>query len=123
MQTLRPPPSWHGAAGELVHDHDLVIAHQVVHIALEQGVRPQGGIEVVQQGDVAGLVEAIAVCQQAGLPEHVLGRILTLLREKDLPGLLINVVIARTVFLLLLGHPRHELVHPLIQLTGLLGLP
>ncbi len=41
VQALRVAPSLHHPAGELVDDHDLVVAHDVVDIAGKQGVAAQ----------------------------------------------------------------------------------
>jgi hypothetical protein len=42
VQALGPAPAGHGAAGELVDDDDLAVPHDVLDVALEQGVGAQG---------------------------------------------------------------------------------
>ncbi len=67
VQALRPAPAGHGAAGELVDDDDLAVAHDVVHVALEQRMRAQRRHHVMHQHDVGRVVQALALGQQAGL--------------------------------------------------------
>ena len=59
VQTLRITTARHHAAGELVDDDDLAVAHDVVLVALEQLVRAQRLIHVVHDRDVLDVVERI----------------------------------------------------------------
>ena len=65
MQAVRPAPPGHQAAGELVDDDDLAVLHHVLLVAVKQRMRAQRRIQVVHQVDVARVVEAAAVRQQA----------------------------------------------------------
>ena len=49
VQAFRIAPARHHAAGELVDDHHFVVADDVVLVALEQLVRPQGRVEVMDE--------------------------------------------------------------------------
>ena len=52
MQALRIAPAGHHATGELVDDDDLVVADDVVLVALEKLVSPSRLVQVVDQGRV-----------------------------------------------------------------------
>ena len=66
VQAFRIAPALHHAAGELVDDHHLAVADDVVLVALEQGVGAQRLVHVVDEGGVLGVVE-VALLQEAGL--------------------------------------------------------
>ena len=72
VQAVRPAASRHGAAGELIDDDDLALAHDVLDVALVQGVRAQRRVQVMHQADVGGVVQALAVAQQADLRHQLL---------------------------------------------------
>ena len=71
VQTVRPAASRHQAPGELIHDHHFAVLHHVMLIAVEQVVRAQCSIQMVDQSDVGGIVQTAASRQQAGLGEHI----------------------------------------------------
>ena len=71
MQAFRIAPARHHAAGELVDDDDLAVAHDVVLVALEQLVRAQRLVDVMHGRDVLDVVEMIAL-EQAGVAQHLL---------------------------------------------------
>ena len=58
VQAVAPAPARHQPAGELVDDDDLAVLHHVVHVALEQRVRAQRLVDVVEQRHVRRVVEA-----------------------------------------------------------------
>jgi hypothetical protein len=66
VQAFRIAAARHHAAGEFVDDHDLAVADDVVLVALEQLVGAQRLVDVVDQRDVLGVVEASRPRQQAG---------------------------------------------------------
>jgi hypothetical protein len=68
VQALGQAAAGHGAAGVLVDQHHLAILHDVLDVALEQRLRTQPGVHVVQQGKVGGRVEAVALLEQAFRP-------------------------------------------------------
>ena len=69
MQPLGEAAARHGAAGVLVDEHHLPLLHDVFHIPVEQHMRPQGAVHMVQQPQVGGGVEAVALFQQL-FPRH-----------------------------------------------------
>ncbi len=72
MQAVGPAPSLHGAAGELIDDDDLALAHDVLDIALVQRMRAQRRVQVMHEADIGGVVQALAVAQQADLRHQLL---------------------------------------------------
>ncbi len=65
MQAFRIAPARHHAAGEFVDDDDLVVAHDIVLVALEQLVRAQGLVDMVDEGRVGGFVKRSVLHQPA----------------------------------------------------------
>ena len=61
MEAVGPAPARHEAPGELVDDDDLPVLDHVVDVAAVEGVRAQGLLDVVQRGDVLGVVEVVDV--------------------------------------------------------------
>ena len=59
VQAVAPATPRHQASRELVHDHDLSVLDHVVHVALEQRVRLERLIDVVQQLEALGIVEIV----------------------------------------------------------------
>ena len=73
VQAVGVAPAGHEAAGELVDDDDLAFLDDVVHVPLEQVVGLQGGLEVVQDLDVPGVVEVVQAHQLFALGHAVFG--------------------------------------------------
>ena len=71
VKAFRIAAARHHAAGELVDDDDLVVADDVVLVLLEQAVRLQRVVDVVDHGDVFDVVERLAL-QMACHPQQVL---------------------------------------------------
>jgi hypothetical protein len=67
VQAVGPAAARHQAAGEFVDDHHFVVLHHVVLVLVVQHVRAQRGVQVVDQGDVGGVVQRGAFRQQAHL--------------------------------------------------------
>ena len=61
MEALRIAPPGHHAAGEFVDDHDLVVADDVILVAMEQGMGLQGLLHVMNDRDIGGIVERALV--------------------------------------------------------------
>ena len=57
VQPFRIAPAGHHAAGELVDDDDLAVAHDVILVALEQLVGAQRLIDVMHDGDILDVVK------------------------------------------------------------------
>ena len=74
--------------GELVHDDDLAVLHHVVDVALEERVRAQALVHVVEHVHVGGVPEVLHPQQLLGVGHARLG-------EGDGLGLLVDDVVAR----------------------------
>ena len=88
VQAVRPAPARHEAARELVDDDDLAVVHHVVHVALEQRVRAQPLVHVVEDVHVGRVPEVLH-------PEQLLGVGHAHLGQGDRLGLLVDDVVAR----------------------------
>ena len=66
VQAVRPASSGERAAGELVDDDDLAVAHDVVDIALVEIVRAQRGIQMVHDHDVVRVIQAVIGTDDGG---------------------------------------------------------
>ena len=120
VQAVGPAPARHRAAGELIDDDHFAVAHDVLDVALVERMRAQRGVQVMHQADVRGVVEALALAQQAGLGHQLLDVLVAFLGDVDLLGLLLDREIARPVLFLLALEARHELVDAQVQLGALL---
>ncbi len=89
MQPLRIAPPLHHATGELINDDHLVVAHDVVGVALEDLVRPHGLVDVVDDGDVLHVVEAWGV-QHLQFRQPRLHMLLAFFGQGCAAGLLVN---------------------------------
>ena len=121
VQALGPAPAGHQPPGEFIDDDDLAVVHHVVHVALEQRVGAQRGVQVVHQGDVGGVVQALALAQQAGLGQQVLGMLVAGVGQQHLAGLFVDLVVARSVGFRLPGQARDQRVDLGVKLRAALG--
>ena len=121
MQAVGPAATLHGAAGELVDDDDLAVAHDVLDVAVVQRVGSQCGIQVMHQPDVRGVIQALPRLQQTRLQEQVLDPLVARVGQMHLPALLVCPEVALAFFRFLALEPRGELVDLEIELGALLG--
>ena len=132
MQPVAPAPARHQPSRELVHDDDLAVLDHVVHVELEQCVRPQRLVDVVEERHVDRVVEAVRSRLQA-VVEHLLGLRHAGLGQLHGLVLLVDQVVAGRLEPLAvlgldvaLGHGagrqlRNDPVHLVVELGGLLG--
>ena len=127
MQAIGPAPARHQAASELVDDDDLVVLHDIVLVTQEQRVRPQRHHQVMHQRDVGGVVQAGTLGQKAQLRQDLFGVLVASFGQVGLMRLVIHPVVARRIFLALLGLALHRRehgghgVHPHVQFGVFLG--
>ena len=114
VQAIGIAPALHHAAGELVDDHHLVVAGDVVHVAGEQHMRAQALRHMVHQGHVVEVVQR-AFHQQPGVAQQLLDRAVALLGQVDRTLLLILVEAGGVLDQLL-----HHLVHGAVQVAAVL---
>ena len=115
VQALRVAASLHHAAGELVDDDHLVVAHDVVDVAGEQGVGADGLLDVVDDRDVEDVVQ-VALGEDAGFPQHVLDVFAAGFGQRNRLEFFILVVGGGVLHQLL-----HHLVDPAIQVGTVFG--
>ena len=72
VEPVAPAPARHQAARELVDDDDPAVLDHVLDVEVEQRVRPQRLVHVVEQRHVDRIVEAARVRLQA-MRQHLLG--------------------------------------------------
>jgi len=61
MQTVGPAAAGHQATGEFVDDDHFAVLHHVLLVPQKEIVGAQGGVQVVDHQDVAGIVQTAAV--------------------------------------------------------------
>ena len=95
MQAFAPAPPAHQASGEFVHDHDFILLHHVVLVAVVQVFGPQRCIQVVHQRDIGRVIEGGTFRDQPHLEQDTLGVLMTLLGQEHLATFFIQGEIAR----------------------------
>ena len=73
VQSVRPAPARHQAAGELVDDDDFVVFHHVVFVALEEHVGLESLLHMVVDLHVGGLVKIAHAEQPLDLERSFFG--------------------------------------------------
>ena len=111
VQTLAPAPTLEDAAGELVDDLHLAVLHDEVDVALEQLLRPQRGLQLVDEVLVDVLVEVGDVQRLLDPVDALLGRHHGALR-------LVDLVVALALQAL---HDAGELEVQLLRVVGAAG--
>ena len=132
VQAVAPAAAGHQASGELVDDDDLAVLHHVVHVELEQRVRAERLVDVVEDLHVLRVVQPVGarlemVGQQLlGLGHPGLGQVhrLVLLVDDVVAGLLELLAILRLDVAARhppLGQPRDDAVDFVIEVGRFLG--
>ena len=91
VQPVAPAPAGHQAAGELVHDDDFAVLDHVVDVALEQRVRAQRLVGVMEQRHVRRIVQAARL---QPVRQHLLGFRHAAFGQRDRLVLLVDDVVA-----------------------------
>ena len=92
MQPFGKAASFHGAASKFIDDHDLAVFHHVMRVALEQLVRPQSLVHMMQQPYIFDVIER-AVSHHAFGAQQLLGMLDPSLGERHGAAFLIKVEI------------------------------
>ncbi len=71
VQAFRIAPSRHHAAGEFVDDDDGIVLDDIILVAMEQLVGLERLLDVVNDGDVLGVVK-VGAFEQTCRPQHLL---------------------------------------------------
>ncbi len=113
VQPVGIAPAFHHAAGELVDDDHLAVLDDVILVALEELVRAQRVVDVVDDRDVLHVVERAAL-QHALRDEHAFDLLRAFLGEARRAHLLVELVVASAEL-------RDERVDGDIELRAVLG--
>ena len=92
MEALRIAPPGHHPAGEFVDDHHLVVADDVILVAMEQCMGLQGLLHVMHDRDIGGIVER-ALVEEPDAGQQLLHMFVARLGEVDGALLLVEFVI------------------------------
>ena len=124
MVTFTPATTRHGTAGVFVNDDDLVTLHDVLHILLEHDVRTHRGVDVVEQHQITGGIQAVTLGQHAHFSQDAFDALHAGFGELDRPLLFVKDVVAFAGLVFdhfsasqLPGNGVHRLVH----LAGIFG--
>ena len=116
MQAIGPAAALQGTAGELVDDDDFAVAHDVIDVTLVQGMRAQGGIQMVDHRQIVAGIQTVVLGDDAGFAQQLFRALHAGFRKMGLLGFLIDPEIAFAVFLFLLDEFRHDAVDFDVQL-------
>jgi hypothetical protein len=94
VEAIAPAAARHQASGELVDDHDRAVLHHVFDVEVEQRVRAERLVDVVEDAHVDGVVESVAVGQKM-VRHHLLGLRHAALGERHRLVFFVDDVIAR----------------------------
>ena len=75
MQTVAVTAADHQTAGEFVNDDNFIVLHDVIHVALHQGVRAQRGVNVMQQLVVGNIGKVLHAEPALGLAHARFGEV------------------------------------------------
>ncbi len=92
VQAFGITPARHHAAGEFVDDDDLIVLDDIVLVAAEQAVGAQRLLDVVNDGDVLGVVEIVAL-EKARRRQHLLQMHVALFSERAGALFLVKLVV------------------------------
>ena len=122
VQSVGPPASRHQSSGEFVDDDHFAVLDDVVLVAVEQRMRAQRRVEMMDEPDVVGIVEARTRGDETGRAEQVFDVLVAFLGKQRLVRLLVDPVVARPFLVRLAAQARHDLVQPVIHVDVVVGL-
>jgi len=123
VQAVRPAPAGHHAPGKLVDDDDLVVLDDVIHLAPEQRMGPQRGVQVMEQHDVGRVVQVAALRHQSGIGQQPLGRLMSRFGQERLARLFIDRVVSLAALALLALEAGNDGVDAGVKFGDVLGRP
>ena len=121
MKAFPPTPPCHHTPGELIDNHDLTIANDVINITLKQGVGTQRCIQMMHQTDVANIIETRSLVQQSCFEQHRFGAFVAVFSQKDLLVLLIDREITWALFFMLSHQFWDDVIDLHIQISTVVG--
>ena len=93
MQAVGPAPAFHQTSGKLIDDDDLSILDDIMLIPVEQNIRAQRGIQMMNQNDVGRIIQGSPLGQQTHAGQYFFRFLVTGIRKIDLIGFFILGVI------------------------------
>ena len=84
MESIRPAPTRHSAAGELVDDDNFPVLDDVIDIFFEQRVRTKRRGHVVHEPDVSGVIQTLVFANHGFGDQQLFDFLVTLLSQKGL---------------------------------------
>ena len=115
MQAVGPAPARHGPAGKLIDDDHLVVLDDIIDVVMEQGVRPQRRVQMMQDGDVHRVVQAHARLHDLVIQQQLFHPLMARFRQVGLFALFVEHVIAAVFLLFLQLQAGHNPVHAEVQ--------
>ena len=122
MKAIRPAPPSQGAAGKFINDDHFLVADDVINIALEQGMRAQRSIQMMDDGQVVGRIQRIVAGEDAVTAQQLLGMLHAGFGQMHLLLFFIHPVIALAFFTGLLDQTRNDFVGAQVQFWRFVGL-
>jgi len=123
MESFRPSPARHRAAGEFVDYDNLAVLDHIFDVALEQGMRTDRGIDVMHQGDIDGAVETVAFSEQTCLCEQALDMLVAHFGQEHLARFLVDRVVTRPIFLFLSLELRDQRIDAGVEIAAVVSRP
>ncbi len=77
VQAVRPAPAGHRPAREFIDDDDFAVLDDVFDVPVEHHVRAQCRVEMMQQANIGGVVQAFAFAEQPGLDHQLFDVLVT----------------------------------------------
>ena len=108
MQAIRQPPTTHHPAGKLVDQHHFVVLDDILLVAVEQFVRPQPLIDMVNDGGAFGIIQRLFARQNPGGAQPLFQKLVALFGKGDVAGFFVQLEMVRQQF----GNNR---IHRFIQ--------
>ena len=93
MQALGQAAALHHAPGELVDQHDLAVAHDILLVLVEQRVRAQCLGDMVNQRGAFRVIKRRVSVEQTRLAQQTLDYFVALIGVGDVPGLFVDLVV------------------------------
>ncbi len=59
MQTIGVTPAWHQATSKIIHNNDLAVLYDVLHVVFEQVLSPESIVQIIGQVIKAWIVKTV----------------------------------------------------------------
>ena len=120
VQAVGPAPARHGPAGKFIDDDHLVVLDDIIDVVMEQGVRPQRRVQVMQDGDVHRVVQAHSRLHDPAFQQQLFHPLMARFRQVGLFALFVEHVVAAVLLLFLQLQAGHNPVHAEVQVGAVI---